>query len=290
LVFQRVVMQEWLVAGQVVSDNVVRSQSGRVVKHISTMSATTYSSTYGYDTAGRLVSAVIPGHELTYSFASSGGCGPNTAAGMSGNRTGSTDVWTAPGQAAVTTTTSYCYDWADRLSGTDGVRCIRTGIRTREALITTPAGCRVPLASKWNSSRTSRDDHRGVALSQSVIARRTIPPRSEWWSSRWAVVDERDPDGVASIALGYASTTLGWMSIAADCIAHQFDAVCGWSAGLALFSTVFSVEAPGIGGVIGGGFMSVTVGATFLMPSLLNLPNGRVRYVSADVGTRDEGH
>jgi hypothetical protein len=41
LVFQRVVMQEWLVAGQVVSDNVVRSQSGRVVKHISTMGATT---------------------------------------------------------------------------------------------------------------------------------------------------------------------------------------------------------------------------------------------------------
>lgn len=112
---QRVVMQEWLVAGQVVSDNVVRSQSGRVVKHISTMGATTYSSTYGYDTAGRLVSAAIPGHQLTYAFASSGGCGPNAAAGMSGNRTGSTDVWTAPGQSAVTTTSSYCYDWADRL-------------------------------------------------------------------------------------------------------------------------------------------------------------------------------
>ena len=112
---QRVVMQEWLVAGQVVSDNVLRSQSGRVVKHISTMGATTYSSTYGYDTAGRLVSAAIPGHQLTYAFASSGGCGPNAAAGMSGNRTGSTDVWTAPGQSAVTTQTSYCYDWADRL-------------------------------------------------------------------------------------------------------------------------------------------------------------------------------
>ncbi|MCZ4300312.1 hypothetical protein [Microbacterium oxydans] len=34
---------------------------------------------------------------------------------MSGNRTGLTDVWTAPGQAPVTTSTSYCYDWADRL-------------------------------------------------------------------------------------------------------------------------------------------------------------------------------
>ena len=35
---------------------------------------------------------------------------------MSGNRTGLTDVWTAPGQAPVTTSTSYCYDWADRLT------------------------------------------------------------------------------------------------------------------------------------------------------------------------------
>ena len=112
---ERVVGQEWLVGGQVVSDAVVRSQSGRVVKQQSSMGSTSYSSTYGYDTAGRLVSATIPGHEFTYGFGSSGGCGPNAAAGMSGNRTGLTDVWTAPGQASVTTSTSYCYDWADRL-------------------------------------------------------------------------------------------------------------------------------------------------------------------------------
>lgn len=112
---ERVIGQEWLVGGQVVSDAVVRSQSGRVVKQQSSMGSTSYSSTYGYDTAGRLVSAVIPGHEFTYGFGSSGGCGPNAAAGMSGNRTGLTDVWTAPGQVAVSTSTSYCYDWADRL-------------------------------------------------------------------------------------------------------------------------------------------------------------------------------
>ncbi len=112
---QRVVAQEWIVAGQIVSDNVVRSQSGRVVKQATGTGSTTHTSTYGYDTAGRLVSAAIPGHQFTYAFGASGGCGPNTAAGMSGNRTGLTDVWTAPGQAAVTTSTSYCYDWADRL-------------------------------------------------------------------------------------------------------------------------------------------------------------------------------
>lgn len=113
-VAQRVVAQEWLVAGQVVSDNVVRSQSGRVVKQHTGTGATSFSSTYGYDTAGRLLSAAIPGHQFTYAFGASGGCGPNTAAGMSGNRTGLTDVWTAPGQSPVSTTTSYCHDWADR--------------------------------------------------------------------------------------------------------------------------------------------------------------------------------
>jgi RHS repeat-associated protein len=112
---ERVVSQKWSVGGQTVTDSVVRSQSGRVVQQTSASGSTSYSSTYGYDAAGRLVSAKIPGHELTYAFGSSGGCGPNTSAGMSGNRTGLTDVWTAPGQAAVSTSTAYCYDWADRL-------------------------------------------------------------------------------------------------------------------------------------------------------------------------------
>ena len=112
---ERVVSQKWSVGGQTVTDSVVRSQSGRVVQQTSATGATSYSSTYGYDAAGRLVTAKIPGHELTYAFGSSGGCGPNTSAGASGNRTGLTDVWTAPGQAAVTTSTAYCYDWADRL-------------------------------------------------------------------------------------------------------------------------------------------------------------------------------
>ena len=114
-VTQRVVAQEWIVAGQLVSNNVVRSQSGRVVKQHTGTGSTTCSSTYGYGTAGRLVSAAIPGHQFTYAFGSSGGCGPNAAAGMSGNRTGLTDVWTAPGNSAVTTSTASCYDWADRL-------------------------------------------------------------------------------------------------------------------------------------------------------------------------------
>lgn len=115
---QRVLSQTWSIGGQAVSDAVVRSQSGRIVQQSTSSGTTSYSSMYGYDAAGRLTAATIPGHQLSYAFAATGGCGPNTSAGKSGNRTGLTDVWTAPGQTAVTTQTSYCYDWADRLRST----------------------------------------------------------------------------------------------------------------------------------------------------------------------------
>lgn len=106
----------WTVGTANVTDQVARSVSGRVVQHTSTLGTTARSSTFGYDTAGRLVSASIPGHELSYEFAGTGGCGVNPAAGLSGNRSKVTDVWSKPGDTAKTTTTSYCYDWADRLT------------------------------------------------------------------------------------------------------------------------------------------------------------------------------
>jgi RHS repeat-associated protein len=79
--------------------------------------ATVETSTYTYDAAGRLVLASIPGHELGYAFASSGGCGANAAAGMNGNRTGFSDAHTVAGVTS-TTSVSYCYDNADRLTST----------------------------------------------------------------------------------------------------------------------------------------------------------------------------
>ncbi len=96
------------------SDGVVRSQSGRVLKDTMTDGAAAAEvSTYSYDAAGRLVAAAIPGHTLSYAFAGSGGCGANTAAGKDGNRTGFTDV-----RGAVTSSVAYCYDNADRLTST----------------------------------------------------------------------------------------------------------------------------------------------------------------------------
>lgn len=113
----RAVGQSWTFPSATgITEQASRSQSGRIVQHQITRGTTTHTSTYGYDTAGRLVNATIPGHQLSYQFATTGGCGPNTAAGASGNRTGLTDVYTAAGTTTpITTTSQYCYDWADRL-------------------------------------------------------------------------------------------------------------------------------------------------------------------------------
>ncbi|WP_285136159.1 hypothetical protein [Microbacterium sp. lyk4-40-TSB-66] len=95
-----------------ITDTVVRSVAGRVVRESIARGDRVFDSTYGYDGAGRLVSARIPGHVLSYEFASSGGCGPNA----SGNRTRYVYAYTASGasQASVLTA-EYCYDGADRL-------------------------------------------------------------------------------------------------------------------------------------------------------------------------------
>jgi len=89
-----------------VTDAVVRSQSGRIVANTLTDN--------GFDTAGRLVSAVIPRHTLTYAYASSGGCGVNAGAGRNGNRTGFADTF----DAGTPMTVAYCYDNAGRLTST----------------------------------------------------------------------------------------------------------------------------------------------------------------------------
>ncbi len=103
-------------AQNTVTDSVVRSQSGRILTNTLTDgTGTPATSSYGYDAAGRLVSAAIPGHLLTYGFAPSGGCGANPAAGKDGNRTSFSDTRTVGG---TTSSTAYCYDNADRLTAT----------------------------------------------------------------------------------------------------------------------------------------------------------------------------
>ncbi|MFC9558177.1 PA14 domain-containing protein [Agromyces sp. NPDC056965] len=100
---------------QPVKDAVFRSQSGRIVANTLTDGANPgQDSRYTFDAAGRLTSAVIPGHTLSYGFAATDGCGVNSGAGLNGNRTSSIDL--PDGGSPVTT--SYCYDQTDRLTST----------------------------------------------------------------------------------------------------------------------------------------------------------------------------
>ncbi|MCS5718562.1 PA14 domain-containing protein [Herbiconiux sp. CPCC 205763] len=99
-----------------VGDSVIRSQAGRVIR--ATVADSTagaiYTSTYSFDTAGRLTAASIPGHSLSYDYAGNGGCGSAARAGANGNRTRTSD--TPTGGGGLQYSTSYCYDSSDRLT------------------------------------------------------------------------------------------------------------------------------------------------------------------------------
>jgi RHS repeat-associated protein len=99
-----------------VSDAVVRSQSGRIMQNTlidsDPAAPATEVSTYSFDAAGRLVEAVIPHHTLSYDYTSAA-CGVNADAGKNGNRVAFTDDFDGE-----ETRVAYCYDHADRLTGT----------------------------------------------------------------------------------------------------------------------------------------------------------------------------
>ena len=93
----------------ITSDTVTRSTTGRVLDD-TIDGAGTAAWTYTYDAAGRLTNAVGSGHNYVYGYATSGGCGVNTAAGKNTNRSTLVDN--------SVTVASYCYDNADRLTST----------------------------------------------------------------------------------------------------------------------------------------------------------------------------
>jgi RHS repeat-associated protein len=96
------------------SDQVTYSRAGRIVDEtIDGTDPYTSGRNFAYDTIGRLTTARVPGHTLTYDFASTNSCGAS-AAGKNTNRTAASDN----GGAA----TSYCYDNADRLTSTSDSR------------------------------------------------------------------------------------------------------------------------------------------------------------------------
>ncbi|WP_146082134.1 PA14 domain-containing protein [Rathayibacter sp. AY1A3] len=113
--------QSWeFSSGASVSESIQRSQAGRIVQNALVSGSSTWTSTYGFDAAGRLTSAQLKSgavveHALTYGYGNAS-CGAVNA-GRNGNRTSSSDSHTAGGSTRLTST-SYCYDVADRLIST----------------------------------------------------------------------------------------------------------------------------------------------------------------------------
>jgi YD repeat-containing protein len=111
------------------TEALTRSQSGRVTTASWTDSGSTANTigwSYNYDAIGRLTQAVLaaagsrPKVTFGYSFAKTGGCGLDQAAGANGSRTGSTiQIGTNS-----TTSSSYCYDYASRLTAVTGANPI----------------------------------------------------------------------------------------------------------------------------------------------------------------------
>jgi RHS repeat-associated protein len=110
----------WTLADTTVRDQVTRSQNGDVVTDQNLVGgAASASYTYSYDNAGRLIAATAPGHSLTYGFGAatcSGLTGAVASAAANSDRMSMSDVYTPVGGGSpVTTSTTYCYDQADRL-------------------------------------------------------------------------------------------------------------------------------------------------------------------------------
>ena len=108
----RQVKQSWQFASTATAtDQVTRSQTGKVVDESIDGVDAHSGNNFTYDGAGRLVDAYVPGHHYTYGFAASGGCGADAAAGKNTNRTSFID---STGSLSY----GYCYDNADRLTST----------------------------------------------------------------------------------------------------------------------------------------------------------------------------
>jgi len=112
----------WTVGSRVFTDTLTRSRVGRIVRAVTTDSAGTGAGassadwSYVFDGAARLTRATLaaagtrPKLTLDYGYASSGGCGADTKAGMNGSRTSFTRTL----GATTAQTSSVCTDHAAR--------------------------------------------------------------------------------------------------------------------------------------------------------------------------------
>lgn len=148
---------EWAFPGgqNSVAEAVVRSQAGKVLSSTISDGGTSAASSYTYDAAGRLVTAAIPRHQLTYDYTSATGCagvpGAVTLAGKNSNRMGTTDSLDGGPASA----TAYCYDAADRLiaTTTTGASIDANSVNGTDLTMTGGATATISYDDRGNTTR-----------------------------------------------------------------------------------------------------------------------------------------
>jgi RHS repeat-associated protein len=151
---------EWSFPGGQASvvESLSRSQAGKVLTSTTTDGAVPAASSYTYDTAGRLVAAAIPRHELTYDYTDATGCtgvaGAVAGAGKNSNRMRATDSL----DGGPARSTAYCYDGADRLISTTTTGAPAGAGPVTATDLTTAGGAAASLAYDARGNTTTLAD------------------------------------------------------------------------------------------------------------------------------------
>jgi RHS repeat-associated protein len=172
-----------LTDGTTVTDTVTRSQSGQVLTNVTTSGSQELWRTYGYDLAGRLVSADSGPHTYRYGFGPQVGCGTgsNPNSGKNANRTS---------QTIDGVTTTFCYDHADRLIGSSDA-VTNGGDFDAHGNMTSVGSGPTPLRLCYDSSDRNTclvqrtDDGNGVAMYYDRDAQGRIKGRYKNTITNW---------------------------------------------------------------------------------------------------------
>lgn len=173
-----------------VADAVTPTQSNRVSAEAVTSGSTTLNSSFGYDAAGRLTSASVGSNSYSYGFGTANSScnsltGNNTNAGKSSNRTT---------QTINGTTTTFCYDQADRLIGSSNSLYSTPTYDSRGNMLTLGTGS-TPLNMGYDSSNrnsyltqlTSAGTGTGMYYNSDALDRITYREKDTITTWNWAL-------------------------------------------------------------------------------------------------------
>jgi RHS repeat-associated protein len=185
------------------SDSVTLSQAGKIIDEtIDGLDANPSGPNFTYDTAGRLTSARVAGHTLTYGFANTTtNCGtPSWLAPNAGSNTNRTSV------VDNATTTTYCYDNADKLRTTTDSRY--TGIGYDLHGNTTTLGNQT--LGYDGADRNTTTTRPAVDLTPPVLASTAATPNATTATVTWSTNE------AATTAVRYGPTTAYGLSAGDD--------------------------------------------------------------------------